>query len=328
MKHFQKLFVYSLSSLAIIASSITYADQEVTAPSLEGGITASIGTFLVTPSSDFEFYDETSTTVDGVRHTTASNVDPDYSFGTQASLGYVFEDTANGIELLYKNINTSDSNTDDIPCSGCVDSITGNLGYELNSGDLLISQFLNIGENMQMRLTGGLAYAELEFDRKISELEENTSTQSGIENILEESSTFTGWGPRLGADVRYDFGEDLAGFGIVGGGSLAYYLGELEMRTKHSQVEIESGESQITSQGAFDNSLDSHSVLNLRANLGIDYVYFLDNDEGSTVGLELGYLVDFYDDALGKWEPFTNEPNPETSSLTFSGPYLNLKGVF
>ncbi len=348
MKQSQKIFLYSLSSLAMLSSSVVYADQMVTAPTLEGGITASIGTFLATPSSDFETYSHAAfqnrldvieaqdiiPIISGASSVTAFDVDPDSTFGIEASLGYIFEETANGIELTYRNLNTSDKADDFSETGGkgynvcektmdnCSINAHGDLGYELNSGDLLISQFINIGDNMQMRLVGGLAYVELEWDLKSNSTITDTVTSEIVETFSsEEKSEFTGWGPRVGTDVRYDFGQ---GFGIVGGGSLAYYLGEMNMNA--SEV---SHISQNTA-GTFENELNSHSVVNLRGNLGVDYVYFFDNDEGSTIGLELGYLVDFYDDAIGTWVGSSTSGilDPETTSVTFSGPYVNLKGVW
>ncbi len=322
MKQSQKLFLYSLSSLAIMASSVAYADEDVVVPTLEGGLNASVGAIWLTPSSDFQQYFPNGSRFSESSHLQAQNVTPDYTLGIDASIGYVFEETANGIELSYRNLNTSDTDsfftTDQM---GFLDFNTaaGNLGYELNAGDLLISQFINIGDHMQMRLLGGLSYVELEYDLKST----GSLVKFGVEEsaeVGELSSEFTGWGPRVGADTRYDFGQ---GFGIVGGASLAYYLGELD--TRFSVTEFEDEELEDVPFSAKD-SLDDHSVVNLRGNLGVDYVYFFDNDEGTTLGLELGYMVDFYDDAIGIW--INPNEEAETSSVTFSGPYLNVKGVW
>ena len=48
MKKTQKLFLYSLSSLAVMASSLASAQEMATAPTLEGGLTAMIGTWYAT----------------------------------------------------------------------------------------------------------------------------------------------------------------------------------------------------------------------------------------------------------------------------------------
>jgi hypothetical protein len=71
---------------------------------------------------------------------------------------------------------------------------------------------------------------------------------------------------------------------------------------------------------------DNHAVTNLRANLGIDYVYFFDNDNLSTLGLEIGYEVDTYFDGVGTTSVLGGET--DVTDVTFSGPYINIKGVF
>ena len=101
----KNLYLSSLTSTAILASGFAYAETLVTVPTFEGGLTASVGTFYVVPSSE-----EISSLIDDDNgNFSTAEINPDYQFGIDASLGYVFEDTANSIELFFRNINTSDS---------------------------------------------------------------------------------------------------------------------------------------------------------------------------------------------------------------------------
>jgi hypothetical protein len=320
-----KIFLYSLTSLAVTASALAHADEGVYVPTLEGGLTASVGTFYVTPTSDFQAY----TTFRNGKFNSVENVDPGYQFGIDASLGYIFEETANSIELFWRNISTSDtgSATATVPASfpNGDGVLSGDLGYELESFDLMFSQFVNLGEVMQLRLLGGLAYVDLE-NNETAVFYPNDSRENN--QTVQSQSKFEGWGPRVGIDTRYGFGDDIEGLGIVGGGSMAYYLGDMDISAGGSKA------------NDVENNPGNHAVLNFRANLGLDYVYFIDNDEGSTLGLELGYLIDYYDDGVATIG-FNNSLFAEaqtyvasagggtaTSSLSFAGPYLNLKGVF
>lgn len=304
-------------SLFLAASSVQ-AQELVTAPSLDGGVTASIGTFFVTPSADNESYALTGEP----NQVSVLNINPDYEFGVDATIGYIFDETANGIELSFRNINTSDTDSSEgfIPEARGAQEEDGffdsNLGYELNSLDLTISQFMDVGNHMQMRFIGGLAYVELEQEQKTSFLQEDETT-----DYFEDESEFNGFGPRLGIDARYDLSEKMQGFGIVAGGSVAYYLGDLDLHHTFTSASIDDNTAQISSDA------DNHSVTNLRGNLGFDYVYFLDNQDRSTIGLELGYQVDYYADAVGTIESIEN-PHVESLATTFSGPYLSLKGAF
>ncbi len=335
MMKIKNIYISSLTSLAVIASSAAFAEEMVTAPSFEGGLTAMIGTFYAVPSAEQDGVAEVTGSETHVESIHAFNADPDYDWGWQASLGYIFEDTANGIELFYRGYNSDSSDsasfvpTDDGSTIVSVD-IDDQLNYELNTGDLMISQYMDIGTHMQMRFSGGLSYLEIEQEEHLNTVANfEAGTSPSQTASFQQKSEFTGWGPRLSIDARYDFGEDLAGLGIVGGASAAYFLGENDFTSTLIETDGD-----VTS---FKDEQDNQSVTNLRANLGIDYVYFFDNDE-TTVGIEIGYLVDFYDDAtvnaaaversLVGGGGVSGVVVTEAGDITFSGPYVNLKAVF
>jgi hypothetical protein len=327
----KKLSLYSLSSLAILASTVSYAEQMATAPTLEGGITASIGTWYAAPSADDVVYGTSTTVTDpstgpldpATTSTEILTIAPDYDFGWEASLGYVFDDTANDVELSYRGLNTTDTASqagnfklnnvgpDDEYADGTYDT---NLGYELNAFDLMFGQFLDIGQTTQVRFSAGASYVELEQDQKTSfhADDEVVITPDGEDEVFgKDSNEFRGWGPRLAIDARYDFGS---GFGIVAGGSVAYYLGEL---TSNQVAVSATGD---TNHG----ELDSHAVTNLRGNVALDYVFYMEENDLPTAGIEIGYQSDYYDADFAQ----STSQGAVLSSVTFSGPYVNLKGVF
>ncbi len=319
-----KPLLYTLTSLALISASTAHASR-VTAPTLEGGISASIGALYLVPSADGQDYavsfsesSDFNTEYDNV-----VEVNPGYDFGFEASLGYVFDETANGVELLYRVINTSENDSVASTDSLLVETLDGeddiasassDLKYDLNAVDLMFNQFMDIGNAVQMRFSLGASYLNLK--------KEQNSYYHEIEFVANTSDSelfntkFSGFGPRIATDARYDFGQ---GFGILAGGSLAYYVGDMHVTNKSIST---TGNDSSTFNTTDD--LDNHAVTNLRANIGIDYVYFFDN-EASTLGLELGYLVDYYADAI---QQFNASDAQDSNSLSFSGPYLNLKGVF
>ncbi|MFA6037946.1 MAG: Lpg1974 family pore-forming outer membrane protein [Legionellales bacterium] len=340
----RKIFLGSLTSLSVMASSLAFAEEMVTAPSFEGGVTASIGTFYFVPSADNTNYVIVKD-IDG-NFTSFNYLDaqPDYDFGWEASLGYIFEDTANGIELSYRGLDTDTTATSygiNTSTSFEVIDLQDQLKYTFNSADLMISQYMDIGTHMQVRLSGGLAYLNLEEQQNLNV---NNNETSDFVGSVDQKSKFNGWGPRLGMDARYDFGEDLAGFGIVGGASLAYFLGSTDLTANTASP---AGIAPIANADdinyvSYTDNVNNQSVVNLRGNLGIDYVYFFDNEERSTLGLELGYMVDYYQDAVTTFSTAVLQENlvgitaptrgtvitPTTDDVTFSGPYLQLKGAF
>ncbi len=311
-KHF---YLASLTPLVLVASSLSYADQPVNVPTLEGGPTASITAWYAVTSAGNENYGFSGNHEDDAN--SVLNVTPEYNFGVDASLGYIFEDTANSIELLYRYQDTNNSDTDEgnLGHEGAGE-LHSELGYELNSFDLVIGQIIEVGESMDMRFTGGLAYVEIDESQHTSFHEELDYIEHSAE--IDEKSHFSGWGPRVGIDARYDFGT---GVGIVGGGSVAYVLGDLDTSESLTQTHHHHTEDEL-----IKNDIDNHAVTNLRGNLGVDYVYFFDNEERSTMGIELGYQVDYYSDALGTVGS-AEHPDIDTFALTFSGPYLTVKGA-
>jgi hypothetical protein len=87
--------IFILSSLA----GISHANQAITVPELEGGFTASIGTFYAKPSSNNQNPSFPSGTID-----LNSNNNQDNQFGTQGSIGYIFNNSPNGVELSNRSM--------------------------------------------------------------------------------------------------------------------------------------------------------------------------------------------------------------------------------
>lgn len=313
---FAQLATIPIETDEVIASKKQQIAQEqfATIPNLEGGITATIGAFYATPSADNVFY---ANTAPNGNDFSALNVDPGYETGFDAALGYVFENSAQSIEVFFRDINTSDSaaaNT--IEQGNAVDAST-DLNYHMQALDVMLGQFIDIGQRVQMRLAAGIALAELKQDQESNFVQTNTDNTAQIN----ESSDFKGIGPRLGVDVRYGFDQ---GFGIVSSGSFAYYLGKLDNSSTSADH---------TGSTTVNDNLDSQAVMNFRGNLGVDYIHLFDNAEGSTAGIELGYLIDYYDNSIGIintaaiTSPGSTEPL-NTIALSFSGPYVNLKAAF
>jgi len=324
----------SLYTLAIaVTSSVAYAEQATTAPALEGGVTAAIGAMYVVPSAANDDYATSSDFETG--NTSILSVDPDFEFGLLASLGYIFDNTANGVELSYRGLfdassTSSASATGDsfirpqLPSDFELENVKSKLEYEHHSLDLMFSQFMNLGEHVQIRFSAGASYVDLE-QKQSSDFSITVDPEFTYNETTK--SDYSGFGPRVGIDGRYDFGQ---GFGIVAGGSAAYYLGDLD--SKFNAIEHDKGE--IESLHLKNNKSD-HAVTNVRGHIAVDYVYFFDNEQRSTIGIEVGYMADWYDDIIGDVEPTRIGPDAfifnsdfDTHAALFSGPYALIKGAF
>lgn len=321
----RQLFIFTLTVSA--SSAFAQTDDFVYVPTLEDAITASVGALYLVPSSDFESYLAVPSMPNGEETSyNVLNADPAYQWGIDASLGYIFDQTANGVDLFFRNLSTSDSTTTTFATlkdPTVTANVTGDLGYDLTAFDLMFSQFVELGRFMEMRFMAGLAYVELKQNRSTDVDDDPVDDDPTMLIFSDQTSKFTGWGPRIGVDSRYDF---FGGFGLVAAGSFAYYLGELDTTLTFSANDV-------TPETATDN-LNNHAVMNFRANIALDFVTEYDDKNHLTFGVEAGYLFDYYNDGVGSVNILGIEgigaagEGLNTTAVSFSGPYINLKGEF
>lgn len=354
----KKLFLYSLGSLAILSSSAVFAQEIATAPTLEGGWSAMVGTFYALPSTSDNTYAPArnlSFNPDGSVNVGSYpiNVDNDYDFGFKAGFGYVLPGTANSIDLSYRSFSSTDDDAASLnfklaefiipaPVNDPERELSSSQKNKYEDWDLMFSQFLDIGRHVQMRFSGGLSYlSELSqtksnfYDVEYFEVDEFTQA---VDLDANQNSNFSGLGPRIGADARYDFGDLMAGFGIVGGFSVAYLLGDMDSTADAYTflgIDLPAGPDFGIDLAEFHaaNTNENHSVTNLRGNLGVDYVYFFDNENKTTLGIEIGYEVDSYINGISQISAVGNNSvaiatDANVSDITFQGPYADLKMVF
>ncbi|CDZ75748.1 Legionella pneumophila major outer membrane protein precursor [Legionella massiliensis] len=151
---------------------------------------------------------------------------------------------------------------------------------------------------------------------------------------LTKHSKYNGYSPRLGIDSRYEFGR---GFGFIAGRSVAYYRGKMD----YQDINALPSSPFPFPQGA--DRIDHHGVVNLRGKIGVDYVYQFQST--STVGLELGYQADNYNNVFtdlctgARFPMAPNDPAGATNpvyinsvvrnlSSSLDGFYVNLKATF
>jgi hypothetical protein len=88
-----------ISVLVLCAlANIAQAKEYVTVPELEGGFTASVGTFYAMPSTQQHNLNSPSNNLN-------SNNQNNRQFGTQGSIGYIFDNSSNGIEASGRRLN-------------------------------------------------------------------------------------------------------------------------------------------------------------------------------------------------------------------------------
>lgn len=83
-------------------------------------------------------------------------------------------------------------------------------------------QHVDFGENVDVRFQGGVQYVSAEDNLYTFE------AAAAAANNTTNNFKLTGWGPRAGAKMTYNFGN---GFGVYGDGNMALIMGKVETTT-------------------------------------------------------------------------------------------------
>lgn len=168
------------------------------------------------------------------------------------------------------------------------------LGIKLDAINFELGQRFNFGENMNLRLYGGIQLAHTDTSLSIDEL-----TVANSKKIL--SGTYTAYGPRVGADLAYNLQQ---GFGVFAKGAAGLLAGKND-----TGGELSADQYQM--------------VPELEAKLGVSYAFVMPS---SNFSVSLGYMWMEY---IGLGEYFTDPTYGGSSSfdLSLQGPYLGFKWV-
>lgn len=136
-----------------------------------------------------------------------------------------------------------------------------------NQVNFEFGQTVDFGENVDLRFHSGLAYANLKHEMKVTGTLAKAEGEPGRElnsAIGSTSSRFSGFGPRFGQDLSYDFGN---GFSVFGKYAVSALVGNLkgdQVETVYGpndenppKVELKSKETARTSQRAIIAGLET-----------------------------------------------------------------------
>jgi hypothetical protein len=382
----------SVSLGAYAALPTDAAPFELVVPNLKSGLGVTLeGLYLQPTNSDLDYITAASTINIGNiinNSTQVKSVDPDYNLGFRVGLGYTFADSGNDVQLSWTHFNHTD--TDNFT-AGDNTFITTPLGFrnyinaatteaqrhealfntdttiyeegtvssdatfKLDTVDLDVGQYIDIGTRLRMRMFAGLRFAQLENNQNTTYAEGSffftlTDYEYDFEEYAEYTDTysesfdskFTGIGPRVGVDSFYHLGNC---FGIVAHAAVALLVGQTETSTNSVETRTQFVEFLTTPPDNFpfgeeDDTFITNNSLNandstrvvpvIDAKLGLNYSHVF--DDGATFSLEGGYQVTQYIDAVDKLTTeavagengLITQANRTTSSVGFNGPYLSL----
>jgi hypothetical protein len=274
-------------------------------------------------------------------------LDPDYEPGLQLGARYAFADSGNDFQANWQHLRTTTSDSQAVNQStgqwispfsqtgpptaenyqemltetgvNKLLSATGEVTFEYDSLNLDFGQHVMLGSAVGLRLFGGLSYARLQETLLSSFYGEPPAPNAPFPDStplvisLDNTSTFSGVGPRFGFESTYNATRRLRFTGQLGGALLVGQKQPAEYRFSATApdlaaIGIADNEEWISSEKF------TQVVYSCDAKLGVGYVHPLAN--GSTLEFEAGYLAAVYTDPFGGYETNDNVLGLQIGSLS------------
>jgi len=262
---------------------------------------------------------------------TIQNIDPGYGWGFKLEGSYHFS-TGNDLNLNWYHVNNSGNNNNDnvTLLSGFIvfgaPELTGVTAASFSTHptwdavNLEFGQYVNFSEMKSIRFHGGVQYARTTSDLDV--------TVSGIPAVslaastlaFDQESTFNGFGPRVGADMAYGFGN---GFGVYANAATALLIGSTSYTT--ANVITTTATSVVTLNNLVSGS-DSNLVPELEGKLGATYNFAMAQ---GNLGIDAGWMWVNYFSPLASvgFDTTGTEIGVADSTFGLNGPYIGLKWV-
>lgn len=326
---------HSLTSVLLISHGLTFAGAmgsacvpgNVTTPCERTGWLVGVQALYLQPSfggnglgySTFSYgTDVFGTTVGaGVAANTISNVKPDWSWGFQIEGAYQFG-TGSDIDVNWYHLDhtTSEFLPQGTLFSGNAPALYAGL-IEVNprwdAVNIEIGQLINFDESKRMRLHGGLDFSRVQTTFTNSPRLRPTE---GPLFVTTDKISFNGFGPRIGDDFFYEFGN---GFGVYAKGAAALLIGTAKQDVSGY---LNLAFPQSFSTGNYVQKNTSVVIPELEAKLGLKYDY------ATTQGIwevDAGYMwINYFNSLVSQ----TGSGLAGSASSTSTNANFNLNGLY
>ncbi|HAT3975380.1 TPA: hypothetical protein RG395_002142 [Legionella pneumophila] len=187
---------------------------------------------------------------------------------------------------------------------------------EFDAVNLEFGQHVDFGQYKNIRFHAGVQYADINNETRVDETIANAINELAFLNgttSLTSTHSFSGAGPRIGADMSYDIGK---GFAIYGNGAAALLVGD----------------SKFANNAPFNDvtrpvrSVYTTLVPELEAKLGGKYTYPMTQ---GNLTFDVGYMVVNYFDALHRSDVNLAPVVEYRDNINFGlhGPYAGVKWI-
>lgn len=256
---------------------------------------------------------------------------PKWGWGFMIEGSYLFG-TGNDININWYHINNGRSRTvtgsrtvsDDIFASQ-FPSITAGTSTTITSAGASISpqwdavniefgQHVDFGENTNIRFHGGFEYARLAAKTSLSLVGSRVTTTGGtpatFNTYTSNNPTYNGFGPRLGADMGYDWGN---GLGVYANGAAGLLAGSGKYSTIHTD--------NTTARSVTTSGSVMTVVPELEGKLGVNYTYAMAQGD---LTLDVGWMwINYFN--VARSQTVTPAATVDAGDIGFQGLYFGLK---
>jgi len=311
-------------------------------PNLAPGFEFSGGLLYLKPGADNLGYATITTFLPiGSPQWAVQELDPNYQPGLSLGARYVFPATGKDMRVDWEHLRTSDSAfvaVDNLATQWIspfnqtgpstsessnevgvfhLKAAQGQVEFDYDMVNIDVGQTVNIGSKTQLRLFGGLAYARLQ-EQLISTFYNNPNVNPvppviAVPNptlryiTLNNTSTYTGLGPRLGLNISHDMSYGFSFVSQLSGTVLAGWVQPAQYSFAAVFDDVVNNE-QIASRTA------SQVVYAGDAKLGLGYTQPLGN--GSVLTIESGFRAAVFINPFSTYETSTNVLPLDIGSLS------------
>ncbi len=241
--------------------------------------------------------------------TSYMGVNPQYSWGFEIEGAYHFN-TGNDININWYEVERTANKTfsgSAITAGGVATGATTakfQAQPSWNAVNIEFGQHVDFGDLKSLRFHGGVAWVRVANDLTV------TGTGTGVYNKLIANNSYNGFGPRVGADMNYGWGNGLS---MYANAATALFVGPSGFNNSVSS-------SNATYNGLNISGSSTIVVPELEAKLGGTYTYAI--AQGDLI-LNAGWMwINYFQANMGAEQA---QLTPVSKNFALTGPYFGMK---
>lgn len=271
--------------------------------------------------------------------TRVRSVEPKYDFGWRADVSYHFPGNGRDVNLSYTHFHSDESsntrrdgtttvlgsvNSSILPTPTNFETARGVSDDDYDAVDLTFGQKIDVGQRVRLHPFAGIRYADIDSSDKTRYTGTSTTTSSVLNDrsFGRVRSEFQGLGPRFGSDAQVNLGS---GFMFTGRMGVSLLVGDRDSKASNLQQSLDTTTSAVTTQVDNAYRISSHTRVVPEADARIGIAYAHNWNGGTGMGIELGYEVTNYFDAVDNSLLSYADTSGHDTDFAMHGPYLRLQ---